>query len=608
MREGVLFLCGQTRDVTFFIYYRIPSIDSSTKSSITHTSNRLDVTGPRDLSASNGRLVDNWIGQPAPLLSALHAYHDRDQQISDEAVREVSDGLGIPLAELFGTVTFYHHFARKEPGKSAPRVCDGPVCRLRGSQRLLESLKEHGASPMPCAGRCDQPIPVLRDHEVLVGVDASRLDACPSPLPPVNPAGSEECVFAHVREPGRSSLNGYRVTGGYEAIEQALQADPNQVIEIITSSGLAGRGGAGFPTGQKWQAVAEADGKPKTIVCNADEGEPGCFKDRAIMDYDPHAVIEGMLLAAYATGASRGFIYLRYEYPETAAILETAIKEARGAGLVGEGVLDSGFTFELYLRRGAGAYVCGEEGSLLNSLEGKHPFPRNRPPFPVTHGFENLPTAVNNVETLVSAPPIIRKGADWYRGLGLGDHAGTKLVSLSGDIAHPGNYEVPLGLPLQTLLHEWAGGPSDSNHTIQAVTMAGLSGGFLAGEDLNVTLDEPSIRGAGSFLGAGGIMVFDDRRDMIEMAHGAMEFFAEESCGKCFPCRLGTQRLTERLSGSGIGPADPAQWRHEVIDMGLAMMSTSACGLGVAAPNITQSLLKYFPERVEEYLSNASGA
>jgi len=596
-----------SRDSTFFVYYE-PDQSAFTGSLLTLIFiYRLDVTAHSDSSSENGRLVDGWIDQPAPLLSALHAYHDRDQLISDQAVREVSDGLGIPLAELFGTVTFYHHFSRNQPGQAAPRVCDGPVCRMRGSGDLLKSLEDDGATPMPCAGRCDEPIPVLRGHEVLVGETASDLRATPSPLPPANPAGSEECVFAHVREPGRSSISGYRDTGGYEAIEQAVrQLGPDSVIETISESGLAGRGGAGFPTGQKWQAVAEATGTPKTIVCNADEGEPGCFKDRAIMDYDPHAVIEGMLLSAYATGASRGFIYLRYEYPQTATIIETAIEEARSQSLLGESILGADFNFELYLRRGAGAYVCGEEGSLLNSLEGKHPFPRNRPPFPVTHGFENLPTVVNNVETLVSTPPIIRHGADWYRGLGLGDHAGTKLISLSGDIMRPGNYEVPLGLPLQTLLNEWAGGPSDESRSIQAVTMAGLSGGFLAGDDLNVTLDEPSIRGAGSFLGAGGIMVFDDSRDMIEVAHGAMEFFAEESCGKCFPCRLGTQRLTERLAGNQVGPSSLEEWRREVTDMGETMMSTSACGLGIAAPNITQSLLKYFPERVEKYVNARS--
>ena len=302
-------------------------------------------------------------------------------------------------------------------------------------------------------------------------------------------------------------------------------------------------------------------------------------------------------------GPSGGFIYLRYEYPETFEILEGAIADAEAAGLLGDGILGTDFRFHLMVRRGAGAYICGEETSLLNSLEGKHPFPRNRPPFPVTHGYEDLPTVVNNVETLASAPPIVALGADWYRGLGRGDHAGTKVISLSGDIARPGNYEVPIGLPLPELLHGWAGGPP-GGRAIQAVTMAGLSGGFLAGADLDVTLDEPSIRARGSFLGAGGIMVFDDSRDMIRVTRESMEFFAEESCGKCFPCRIGTQRLAERLGRTG--PATVDAWVDEVTDLNEVMKKTSACGLGQAAPLLTESLIRYFPDRIREHVA-ASG-
>jgi NADH:ubiquinone oxidoreductase subunit F (NADH-binding) len=380
--------------------------------------------------------------------------------------------------------------------------------------------------------------------------------------------------------------------------------NPQAVIDVISASALAGRGGAGFPTGRKWQAVRDATGTPKTIVCNADEGEPGCFKDRAILDYDPHAVIEGMALAAYATGATRGFIYLRYEYPETFVTLERALAEARDAGLLGSAVLGTTFTFDLYIRRGAGAYICGEEGSLLNSLEGKHPFPRNRPPFPVTHGYEGLPTVVNNVETLAAAAQIVRQGAEWYRGLGADGHAGTKIISLSGDVRRPGNYEVPIGLPLGTLLNDWAGGPPNGR-TVQAVTMAGLSGGFLARDDLDVTLDEPAIRSKGSFLGAGGIMVFDDSRDMVSVARDAMSFFAHESCGKCFPCRIGTHRITERLAGKA-GPSDISKWIDEITDLGSTMKAMSACGLGLAAPLITESLLRYFPDAVARHVAGSA--
>ncbi len=544
-------------------------------------------------------IIDRWKDEPAPLLPILQALHDRHGYLSEEALRAVAEGLRIPIADLFGTVTFYHHFSREPGGLHAPRVCTGPVCKMKGADDLLASLS--GATPMPCSGRCDDPVPVLQGHDTLVGLSARTLERRPSPLPPAPPDGIEECVFAQIREPGRASLDGYCDTGGYEALRAALEASPEELVQLVTDSGLAGRGGAGFPTGLKWKAVADAEGRPKTIVCNADEGEPGCFKDRCLMDYDPHAVVEGMALAAYATGATRGFIYLRYEYPETERVLSQAMTEASDAGLLGSAVLGSDFSFDLYLRRGAGAYICGEETSLLNSLEGRHPFPRNRPPYPVTHGFENLPTVVNNVETLASVPPTVRLGADWYRGLGRGDQAGTKVISLSGDVVRPGNYEVPLGFPLMELIDEWAGGCGEGR-TIRAVTMAGLSGGFLAGEDLDVTLDEPSIRAKDSFLGAGGIMVFDDTRDMVEVSHQAMEFFAHESCGKCFPCRIGTQRLMERLAGKA-GPKDLAPWIDEVVDLGKTMMETSACGLGIAAPLITKSLLKYFPERVSDHVT-----
>ncbi|MFC1662024.1 NADH-ubiquinone oxidoreductase-F iron-sulfur binding region domain-containing protein, partial [Gemmatimonadota bacterium] len=543
---------------------------------------------------TNQELIELWRGEPAPFLPLLHAFHDRDGYLSDEALRELAPALRIPLADLYGTITFYHHFARNPGGLKAPRVCTGPICALKGASAILEGLSAEGAHSMPCAGRCDDAVPVLRGHVVRTGLDPTALQARGSPLPAPPPTGIEECVFEHIRERSGKGLSGYRETGGYLALEKAVHGMTSQeVISVLESSGLSGRGGAGFPTWRKWKAVAEASGHPKTVVCNADEGEPGCFKDRALMDHDPHGMLEGMILAGLATGADRGFIYLRYEYPQTQGILEKAIREAEEAGMLGERILGTGFSFRIHVRRGAGAYICGEETSLLNSLEGKHPFPRNRPPYPVTHGFEDLPTVVNNVETLASVPPILTKGAEWYQSLGREGHAGTKVISLSGDVERPGNYEVPMGFPLPGLIRQQGGGPRGGGK-VQAVSMAGLSGGFLAGSDLEVSLDEPSVRAKGSFLGAGGIMVFDETRDMVYVARLAMEFFAEESCGKCYPCRIGTQRLKERLAGEA-GPPDLLAWIDEVMDLGTTMKEVSACGLGMAAPLITESLLRYFP-------------
>lgn len=535
-------------------------------------------------------LIAHWKERPFPLLPLLHAFHDRDGQLTDDALRAISEGLRIPLAELFGAVDFYHHLSRTPGGRDAPRVCTGPVCRQRGADDLLAALADQGATEMPCAGRCDDPIPVLVGRESRRGSADGTLEAVPSPLPPAAPEGAQECVFGGIREPGRATLAGYRATGGYEALAKVVASDPAAVRQELLESGLAGRGGAAFPTAVKWTAVAEAEGEPKSIVCNADEGEPGCFKDRALMDHDPHALIEGMAIAARCTGATRGIIYLRYEYPETEAILERALAEAREAGLIGGDFAGSGQDFDLYVRVGAGSYVCGEETALLESLEGNRPFPRNRPPYPVTHGLEGKPTAVNNVETLCAVAPIIRNGAAWYQGLGAGEHAGTKVVSVSGDVQRPGNYEIPIGMPLRTLLDEWAGG-AQPGRTLVAATMAGLSGGFLTGEDLETTLDEPALRARGSFLGAGGIMVLDDTRELRGFTKEAMHFFADESCGKCFPCRIGTQRLHERLAGTA-GPKDAAAWREEVQTIGHVMKTTSACGLGVAAPLVVDSLLR----------------
>jgi NADH-quinone oxidoreductase subunit F len=550
------------------------------------------------VSPTDLELLARWRLEPAPLLPLLHAFQARDGYLSDTALHAIAHALDLPLADLYGTVTFYHHLARTPQAAQAPRVCTGPICALHGGEQTLAALADQGATPMPCAGRCDAPVPVLLGDQTWTAAPDGRLTLRRSPLPPPNPAGQEECIFAHLRTPGRATLAGYERTGGYAGLRRALQSmTPPEVVEHVRTSRLAGRGGAGFPTGLKWQAVQEASGPAKYVVCNADEGEPGCFKDRAILDYDPHAVIEGMVIAGYATGATTGLVYLRYEYPETYALLARALDEAQQAGYLGQAILGSEFDFAIHLRRGAGAYICGEETALLNSLEGKHPFPRNRPPYPVTHGYEGKPTAVNNVETLAAVPQILRREPEWYIGLGRGEHAGTKIISLSGDIARPGNYEAPLGLPLHELLFDWAGGPLPGR-TLQAVTMAGLSGGFLAGDDLDVTLDEPSLRAKNSFLGAGGIMVFDDRRDMVQVAGQAMRFFAHESCGKCFPCRIGTQRLMERLDGGG--PAEYTLWRGEVDDLGRTMRALSACGLGAAAPNVTDSLLHYFPERVRQ--------
>ncbi len=358
-------------------------------------------------------LIARWRAEPAPLLPLLHAFYERDQVLSESAMRAISHGLRIPLADLYGTVTFYHFFRQEPPGKSAPRVCDGPVCRLRGSAQLLDVLASQGAAPMPCAGRCDQPIPVLRGDEQLVGAPDGTLSAHPTPLPPPYPGGREECVFAHIREPERRTIEGYRALGGYRG---SRARGPRHA-----AAGDAHRRRAQRARGPRWRRFPHGRqvargrrggrARPKTIVCNADEGEPGCFKDRVLMDHDPHAVLEGMAIAALRDRRDARLRLPALRVPADPGRPRDA-RSARRATPVCSATTSSERTSrsDVHVRRGAGAYICGEETSLLNSLEGKHPFPRNRPPFPVTHGYEDLPTAVNNVETLASVGPILSQG------------------------------------------------------------------------------------------------------------------------------------------------------------------------------------------------------
>ncbi|HIA26797.1 MAG TPA: hypothetical protein EYN79_01535 [Planctomycetes bacterium] len=487
-----------------------------------------------------------------------------------------------------------------------PAACTTSIC----SRRSWRTPISESHTPAPCA---ESPVPGVATMlpPIFIG-DKVFTHAAPGALDGISPAemplppetGVEECLFENIRD-GIESLADYKKKGGYASLEMAA-TDPEKLIAEIRESGLTGRGGAGFPTGVKWKAVRDESRGPKAIICNADEGEVGCFKDRLLLARNPHGVIEGMICSALVTGAEVGIVYLRWEYPEILHSLQLAIDEARSAGFIGDDVAGSGHAFNLVIRRGAGAYICGEETSLLNSLEGKHPFPMDKPPFPTTHGLFRLPTVINNVETFAAVPPIAARGGEWYRSLGIGENAGTRIFSVSGDVQRPGNYELPVGTPLRTLLEEHAGGARDG-HTIKGVTMAGISGGFVGAEDLDVPLDPPSLEALGGMLGAGGIVVYDDSRCMIQAARASMHFLAHESCGKCFPCRIGTTRATEILdemcshaAGNGEVRLDPL---GEMTDIDEVLAETSACGLGLAAPFVTRMLRKYWPEEVEAHLA-----
>jgi NADH-quinone oxidoreductase subunit F len=379
--------------------------------------------------------------------------------------------------------------------------------------------------------------------------------------------------------------------GDYAALRHALTGmSPEAVSAEVEASGLVGRGGAAFPTGLKWRLTRSAAQWPHYVVCNADESEPGTFKDRVLLEHRPHLLLEGLLLSAYAVQAERAYIFIRGEYPEATAILERAIEEASAAGLMGQQIMGSAFSCAVELRRGAGAYICGEETALFEAIEGKRGFPRIKPPYPTTHGLFNCPTSVNNVETLCAVPAIIRHGAAWFRRWGTEKSTGTKLVAVSGHVYRPGVFEIPFGMTLRQVLEQYAGGVRGE---LQAILMGGAAGTFLRADELDVRLTFEDLRQAGSSLGSGAIMVFNTTVDLRDILRRLGHFFAHESCGKCFPCQLGTQRQMEILDRLDTPlPGDVARLR----DVGLTMTEASLCGLGQTAASAVLSALQKWPE------------
>jgi bidirectional [NiFe] hydrogenase diaphorase subunit len=397
------------------------------------------------------------------------------------------------------------------------------------------------------------------------------------------------------------SIEDYIAVGGYQALHQALtEMKPAEIIEAITKSGLRGRGGAGFPTGLKWGTVAKSPGAKKYVVCNGDEGDPGAFMDRSVLESDPHLVLEGMAIAAYAVGADQGFLYVRAEYPLAISRLQIAIKQAKQLGLLGAGVFETPFSFNVDIRIGAGAFVCGEETALMASVEGKRGTPRPRPPFPAESGLWGCPTLINNVETFANIASIISKGGDWYASFGTEKSKGTKVFALTGKITNNGLIEVPMGIPLRQIVEEMGGGAPDGRK-VKSVQTGGPSGGCIPAEFLDTPVDFESLGKLGSIMGSGGMVVMDDTTNMVEIAKFYMEFCMDESCGKCIPCRAGTvqmHNLLEKILKRQATPRDLAKL-EELCDM---VKNTSLCGLGQTAPNPVMSTLRFFRKEYEELL------
>ncbi len=468
-------------------------------------------------------------------------------------------------------------------------------------------------APLIRVDRADSPAASILYEQVTLDqvpaiIAALELDpAAPIPDPGAVQRGDlTHPFFAHQRaivlentgEIDPERIESYIAAAGYRSLHQALhEMSPTDVVNTITRSGLRGRGGAGYPTGLKWATVAKATADRKFVVCNADEGDPGAFMDRSVMESDPHRVLEGMAIAAYAVRANQGYIYVRAEYALAIHRLQIAIRQAQRLGLLGSQIFDSPFDFRIDLRIGAGAYVCGEETALLASIEGKRGVPSPRPPYPAERGLWGMPTLINNVETLANISPIIRRGADWFASMGTEKSKGTKVFALAGKIRHTGLIEVPMGTTLRQIVEAMGGGTPDGT-SAKAVQTGGPSGGCIPASAFDTPVDYESLTRLGSMMGSGGMIVLDQTTNMVDVARYFMEFCQEESCGKCIPCRVGTVQLHQLLTKicEGNAVAADLELLETLCDM---VKHTSLCGLGQAAPNPVLSTLNYFRD---EYL------
>lgn len=546
-------------------------------------------------------------GRPA-LIPALHAAEKIYGYIPEPAAVEISRALNTPLAEVYGVMDFFTMFHHQPTGETVVRVCTDPACAMAGAESLFEALNQrmapkNGGTPAitlersSCLGMCEHAPAMLVGEKQLGHVDASRINGRIEELgetPYGIVAGESRRLTVHCGRRRTTRLDEYVQDGGYGALKKALSMRPEQIIAEIKTSGLVGRGGAAFPTGTKWEGAARAVGEPKYIVCNGDEAEPGTFKDRVLMEEDPHRVIEGMVIAGLAIGAHQGYLFVRGEYPTAYRTMSEAISEATEAGYIGKDVLGSGFSFEIETFRSAGAYMCGEETALFEAIEGKRGFPRAKPPFPTTNGLFNRPTVINNVETLCNVPLILSMGADEYRKTGTEKSTGTKLFCLSGDVARPGLYEVPFGITIRHLIEDLAGGVRNG-HSLQAILFGGAAGAFTTAKDLDVRLSFEDLRAAGLPLGSGVITVFDETRDLRNVLLRLAHFFAEESCGKCYPCQLGTRRqyeIIQRLAEDRLIPGDVERLQ----DVGWTMTDASLCGLGQTAASAVLSAMRLWPQ------------
>jgi NADH-quinone oxidoreductase subunit F len=577
-------------------------------------------------SAAEREAIDSLLADAGErrdlLLPALQAAQSRAGFVSEGALGHICRRLGIPPAEAYGVASFYALLALEPRPRTVLHVCDDIACRCSGADELCAELERTvgpagDSSRRPeeamwvrsaCLGLCERapagfvtiagPAPLERAIAPLTPKSARALLAGETPpreapRPFVPQSGDPALrLLARAGAIDPANLDDYKAHGGYEALRKAFDLGPEGVVREVLDSKLSGRGGAAFPTGRKWEAVARQPVRPHYLVCNADESEPGTFKDRILMEGDPFAVLEAMTIAALATGCERGFIYVRGEYPVAYERLERAVHKARTRGLLGNDIMGRGLAFDVEMRKGAGAYICGEETALFNSIEGFRGEPRNKPPFPVEVGLFGKPTLVNNVETLVNVLPIVLEGGSAFARIGTADSKGPKLFCASGCLERPGIYEVPFGATLRDVIG-LAGGVR-RGRTLQAVLLGGAAGVFVRPDEIDLPLTFEGVRKAQATLGSGVVLVFDDSVELVPIVLRIAAFFRDESCGQCVPCRVGTARQEEALHRLAAQPKGASTSGEIALldEIGRAMKDASICGLGQTAYGAVESAAK----------------
>jgi NADH-quinone oxidoreductase subunit F len=550
------------------------------------------------------------------LLPALHKAQEYYGWLPEQVQVEIGKALRVPLAEIHGVVEFYTMFYNRPTARRVLRVCEDSACWLAGSQEFSQALEgklglKHGETSsdgaltyerVPCLGMCELAPAALNGNRPAGQLTPDSVDdflAGTLPVSPTKVYGHPAIITKTLSIDGPISLEDYLEHGGYQGLRKAFDLHPELVMDAIETTGILGRGGAMFPLGNKWRYTRHApgDASQKHIIVNADESEPGTFKDRFLLELDPYSVIESATLAAYTIGAENGWIFVRGEYPGCFYQIQKAVNQARSRGYLGRNILGhQGFNFDIQVYLGAGAYICGEETALFEAIEGKRGFPRIKPPFPTTHGLFQQPTAINNVETLVAALKAWTMGVENWNAIGTPESPGSKLFCLSGHIQKPGLYEVPFGITIRQLIDLAGGIPGGGS--IQAILMGGAAGVFIPPEKLDMPLTYEHARAENVPLGSGVVMIFDETVDLRPVLYQLARFFAHESCGKCYPCQLGTQRQKEILELVQDGQSN-SHTRGDLFDIGFTMTNTSLCGLGQTAASAITSALKLWPELVE---------